>query len=110
MFVVASKIDVAQDPERVDSIRKLAEERGLPFFEISAVTGQGIDALKRAMADKVLRSHHCRAGSLVCPSQQEVEHHCPDSAHEVPVRCGHRCDNTVFSQVILGNLDKFRRS
>ena len=56
MFVAATKIDVAQDPERVESIRKLAEERGLPFFEISAVTGQGIDGLKRAMADKVLRS------------------------------------------------------
>jgi len=56
MFVVATKIDVAQDPDRVEGIRKLAEERGLPFFEISAVTGQGIDGLKRAMADKVLRS------------------------------------------------------
>ena len=56
MFVAATKIDVAQDPERVESIRKLAEERDLPFFEISAVTGQGIDGLKRAMADKVLRS------------------------------------------------------
>jgi GTPase len=56
MFLVATKIDVAQDPERIAGIRKLSEERGLPFFEISAVTGQGIDGLKRAMADKVLRS------------------------------------------------------
>jgi GTPase len=54
MFVVASKIDVAQDPARIESVRSLAEERGLPFFQISAVTGQGIDVLKRAMAERVL--------------------------------------------------------
>jgi GTP-binding protein len=54
MFVVASKIDVAQDQDRIDAVRALAKERGLPFFAISAVTGQGIDALKRAMASLVL--------------------------------------------------------
>ena len=54
MFVVASKIDVAQDPERIEAVRALADQNGLPFFAISAVTGQGIDALKRAMADRVL--------------------------------------------------------
>jgi GTP-binding protein len=56
MFVVASKIDVAQDPERVSAVRELAEEKTMPFFEISAVTGQGIDALRRAMAEAVLPS------------------------------------------------------
>ena len=56
MFVVASKIDVAQDPERVSVVRELAEEKAMPFFEISAVTGQGIDALRRAMAEVVLPS------------------------------------------------------
>jgi GTPase len=54
MFVVASKIDVAQDQERIEAVRGLADARGLPFFEISAVTGQGIDVLKRAMAERVL--------------------------------------------------------
>lgn len=64
MFVVASKIDVAQDPERIDAVRTLAAERELPFFEISAVTGQGLDVLKRAMADKVL----AREPSTAAPS------------------------------------------
>jgi GTP-binding protein len=54
MIVVASKMDAAQDPERVASLRTLAESRGLPYFEISSATGQGIDALKFAMADRVL--------------------------------------------------------
>ena len=54
MFVVASKVDVAQDTERIDALRDFAQERDLPFFEISAVTGVGIDALKHAMAERVL--------------------------------------------------------
>jgi GTP-binding protein len=54
MIVVATKMDAAQDPERVESLRKVAADRGLPFFEISSATGQGIDALKFAMAERVL--------------------------------------------------------
>ena len=54
MLVVASKMDVAQDPERVEELRKLAEERELPFFEISSATGMGIEKLKFAMAERVL--------------------------------------------------------
>ena len=54
MIVIATKLDAAQDEERIASLRDLARERGLEFFEISSATGQGIDALKFAMADKVL--------------------------------------------------------
>jgi GTP-binding protein len=54
MIVVATKMDSAQDPARVESLRELAAARGLPFLEISSVTGQGLDALKRTMAERVL--------------------------------------------------------
>ena len=54
MVLVASKIDAAQDSSRVAALRDLARGRGLEFFEISSVTGQGIDALKFAMAGYVL--------------------------------------------------------
>jgi GTP-binding protein len=57
MILVATKLDAAQDPERVASLEKLARERGLAFFKISSVTGEGIDALKRAMAERVLTAH-----------------------------------------------------
>jgi len=53
MIVVATKMDASQDPERVARLRELAAARGLAFFEISAVTGQGIDNLKHAMAERV---------------------------------------------------------
>jgi len=54
MIVVATKIDVAQDPERIAALRKLARKRHLPFFKISSVTGEGLATLKRAMAEGVL--------------------------------------------------------
>jgi GTP-binding protein len=54
MLVVASKMDIAQDPDRVAALRTLAGQRGLPFFEISSATGQGIEMLKHAMAERVL--------------------------------------------------------
>ena len=57
MILVAAKLDAAQDPGRVASLEKLARERDLAFFKISSVTGEGIDALKRAMAARVLTAH-----------------------------------------------------
>jgi len=54
MLLVATKIDVAQDAGRVAALRDLAAQRGLPFFEISSVTGQGLDPLKRAMGEHAL--------------------------------------------------------
>jgi GTPase len=54
MFLVATKMDAAQDPARVESLRQIAEQRNLPFFKISSVTGQGLDELRYAMAERVL--------------------------------------------------------
>jgi GTP-binding protein len=56
MIVVATKLDAAQDPERIAALERHAKNLGFPFYKISSVTGQGIDALKRAMADAVLTS------------------------------------------------------
>ena len=56
MLVAASKMDVAQDPNKVTALRELAAARNMPFFEISSVTGQGIEQLKFALAERVLPS------------------------------------------------------
>ncbi|HEY7393064.1 MAG TPA: GTPase ObgE [Bryobacteraceae bacterium] len=53
-IVVASKMDIAQDSERVEALRRHVEALGLEFFEISSATGQGIEKLKFAMAERVL--------------------------------------------------------
>lgn len=54
MLVAASKMDVAFSPENLERLRALAARLNLPFFEISSATGQGIEKLKFAMADRVL--------------------------------------------------------
>jgi GTP-binding protein len=51
MFVVASKVDVAQDVSRIEALGGLAAEQGLPFFKVSSVTGEGIEDLKYKMAE-----------------------------------------------------------
>ncbi|MGH9645594.1 MAG: GTPase ObgE [Bryobacteraceae bacterium] len=64
MLVVASKLDAAQSPERISSLRKMARKRRLPFFKISSVTGEGIPDLTRAMAEAVLPRALVESGSL----------------------------------------------
>jgi GTP-binding protein len=47
MLVVATKIDALDGPDRLERLRAHAAETGREFFAISAVTGEGVDALKR---------------------------------------------------------------
>ena len=53
MIVAASKMDACQDREPVEALRKTAEVDGWPFFELSSVTGEGLQPLLRALADRV---------------------------------------------------------
>jgi GTP-binding protein len=53
--LVASKMDAVSDPERPASIARAAAARGLPFFEISAVTHRGLEPLTRYFFDSVSR-------------------------------------------------------
>jgi GTP-binding protein len=50
MLVVASKVDVAQDPGRIEELKAVAASANLPFYEISSVTGLGIEELKYTLA------------------------------------------------------------
>jgi len=49
-FVVATKIDAVDDPDRVERLRIHAERDGRPFFPISSVTGAGIRQLVASLA------------------------------------------------------------
>ena len=51
-LLVAAKIDVA-DPGKLTKLKAMAKRRKLKLYEISAVTGQGIESLKFAIADLV---------------------------------------------------------
>jgi len=48
-LVVASKMDVVDDPRRLSRLKAMCTRRKLPFLSISAVTGQGIQELVRAL-------------------------------------------------------------
>ena len=55
MIVVATKLDATTDRARLERLKSYAEKRGLPFFAISSATGEGVQALVRAMADALER-------------------------------------------------------
>jgi GTP-binding protein len=52
MIVIASKADVA-NPEKLKKLKAMAKRKKLDFYEISAVTGLGIEKLKYAIGEKV---------------------------------------------------------
>ncbi|MEK6303988.1 MAG: GTPase ObgE [Acidobacteriota bacterium] len=57
-MVAASKMDALDDPGRVESLRRYCVERGLELFEISAVTGLGIDRLVNTLGLRVEEMRH----------------------------------------------------
>ncbi len=52
MLMVASKIDVA-NKDKVTALKKYCKKKKLKLYEISAVTGKGIEELKYAIAEEV---------------------------------------------------------
>jgi GTP-binding protein len=48
MLVVASRMDAAGDSNRLFALREFCHGRGMELHEISAVTGEGLEELKRA--------------------------------------------------------------
>ena len=55
MLVVATKLDATTDRARLESLRAFCASRQLEFYAISAVTGEGVAHLVRAMADALDR-------------------------------------------------------
>jgi GTP-binding protein len=49
-FVIATKLDALDEPERVERLRERAEKDGRPFFAISAVANKGVRQLLQAVA------------------------------------------------------------
>ena len=63
--VVANKCDMPGTEEAVERLRAVAEADGRPFFAVSAVTGDGLDALVSAVADRVFELRSQISGSDV---------------------------------------------
>ena len=52
-FVVATKIDALDDPERLESVKRSALKDTKPFFAISSATGEGVRELINAVSAKL---------------------------------------------------------
>jgi GTPase len=52
-FVVATKIDALDEPERLESLKQSAHDDEKPFFTISSATGEGVRELVNAVAAKL---------------------------------------------------------
>jgi GTP-binding protein len=63
MLMVASKIDVA-NPDKLKKLKQWSTRKKLKLFPISAVTGEGIDKLKFAMAEEVERVRKAQAAEV----------------------------------------------
>jgi len=67
VILVASKIDAA-NKKKLDELKKWAKKKKLALYEISAVTGEGIEKLKWALAKKV---EEVRAEEVTPPATAE---------------------------------------
>ncbi|HJU94341.1 MAG TPA: GTPase ObgE [Pyrinomonadaceae bacterium] len=52
-FVIATKIDALDEPQRLEVLKQSARDDGKPFFAISSATGEGVRELINAVAAKL---------------------------------------------------------
>ncbi len=63
MIVAANKVDLlGRDKSRLVGLRRLAGRRKMPFFAVSALKGEGLRPLVRAMAETLERLEEAGAG------------------------------------------------
>jgi len=66
-ILVGNKADMPGTQEASAAVRERAQESGVPYFEVSAATGQGIDQLVLAIGERV---HELRAAQIAEESAQ----------------------------------------
>src|SRR5262249_23571024 len=67
MILAASKCDVA-NKAKLARLKKFAKSRELDLYTISAVTGEGVEKLKYAIAEKVGEIRRADADKLAAPA------------------------------------------
>jgi GTP-binding protein len=72
MLLVASRIDAAGEGDQLVALREFCRGRGLPLYEISCVTGEGLEELTRATwarLEQIPRPSPREAAALLHPSE-----------------------------------------
>ena len=98
-IVVANKCDMA-DPEQIARFRQYIEEKGLPFYEISAATTQGTAELVQATAAMLQTLPPILQYEAEAPSPEELA----ENAHggfEIEVEDGVYYVNALWPEPIL---------
>lgn len=62
-LVAANKLDALDEPDRLSGLRERVTRDGLPFFEISGVTGDGVHQLLEAAWAELDRARTAEAGA-----------------------------------------------
>src|SRR4051812_107272 len=71
LILVASKADVA-NPDKLAKLTKFAKRKRLPFYPISAVTGEGVKEMTWAMAHRVQALREGRVPEVVLEEEETV--------------------------------------
>jgi GTP-binding protein len=78
-ILVASKADVA-NPDKLKKLTTYAKRRKMPLYPISAVTGEGIEALKYAIAEVVAEHRPTIAAAEPAPAKKPKPNYPPPAA------------------------------
>jgi GTPase len=83
-LVAANKIDALDDPDRVARLEARAREMQLPFFRVSAVTGEGVPSLLEHAWPHIAEAREAEAAAAALDEDEatplESEPHDPEGA------------------------------
>ncbi|MDO8676969.1 MAG: GTPase ObgE [Acidobacteriota bacterium] len=71
-LVAANKIDAVDEPKRVTALEKRAKKLKLPFFKISAVTGEGVKELVEASWPIIAEARAAEAAAVTFEDDQDL--------------------------------------
>ena len=78
--IIGNKCDVPGAQQRSDELRAFAGERGIDYYEVSAVTGRGVSSLIRALATRVAQLRVSAAAARALEPRYEARYiYRPDS-------------------------------
>jgi GTP-binding protein len=72
-LVAANKIDAVDDPDRITRLEARARELNLPFFRVSAVTGNGVPQLLEAAWPHIAEARAAEAAALALLAEPALD-------------------------------------